>query len=115
MQERLSGVFTLLHVDQWESLLTQHPDRDYVEYIFEGIKEDFRVGIEDVAPLSSAQRNMQSAVENSQVVSEYSAAEISRGVPVGLFDRTEVPEVHPIDLEEETYRGPIPSQGEKCD
>ena len=66
-----------LHVDQWESLLARHPDRNYVEYNLTGIKEGFRVGFKDVAPLSSAWRNMQSAVENSQ---EYLVAEISRGV-----------------------------------
>ena len=94
VQERLLGVFTPLHVDRWESLLVQHPDRDYVDYILTGIKEGFRVGFEDVAPLSSARRNMHSATENFQVVSEYLAAEMSRGVLLGPFDRSEVPEVH---------------------
>ena len=94
MQERLLGVFTPLHVDRWESLLAQHPDRYYMDYILTGIKEGFRVGFEDVAPLSSARRNMHSATENFQVVSEYLAAEMSRGVLLGLFDRSEVLEVH---------------------
>ena len=76
-----------------ESLLSKHPDRDYLDHILTRIKEGFRVGFEDVALLSSARRNMQSAMENSQVVSEYLAAEISRGVLLGL-DRSEVPEVH---------------------
>ena len=58
VQERLLGVFTPLHVDRWESSLTQHLDRDYVDYILTGIKEGFRVGFYDVAPLSSARRNM---------------------------------------------------------
>ena len=57
----------------------------------DGDKGRLRVGFEDVATLSSARRNMQSATENSQVVS---AVEISRGVLLGPFDRPEVPEVH---------------------
>ena len=36
-----------------ESLLSKHPDRDYLDHILTGIKEGFRVGFEDVAPVSN--------------------------------------------------------------
>ena len=70
MQERLSGVFTPLHLPQWESMLANHPDRSYVEFILNGIRDGFRIGFSrsDGAemPLSSARKNMKSADEHHQ-------------------------------------------------
>ena len=98
VQERLSGVFTPLHLDQWESILADHPDKSYVDFILNGIKCGFRVGYDrgdgDKLPLSSAKKNMQSAVDNQQVVRDYLAAEMRRGVVLGPFARAEVPGVH---------------------
>ena len=65
MEERLSGVFTPLNLPQWESMLAHHPDRDYVDFILNGIRDGFRVGYnrssESWCALSSARKNMKSA------------------------------------------------------
>ena len=31
--DRLAGVFTPLHLPQWETMLRNHPDKEYKEYI----------------------------------------------------------------------------------
>ena len=89
MENRLSGVFTPLNLPQWESMLERHPDKGYVDFILNGIKDGFRVGYarsSDSEPaLSSARKNMKSAEDNSQVVKDYLEAERRRGVVLGPF------------------------------
>lgn len=79
-------------------MLADHPDKSYVDFILNGIKGGFRVGYDrgsgDKLPLSSVKKNMQSAVDNQQVVRDYLAAEMRRGVVLGPFVRAEVPGVH---------------------
>ena len=98
MQERLSGVFTPLNLPQWESMLAGHPDRNYVEFILNGIRDGFRIGFSRTMggelPLASARKNMKSAEEHHQVVTNYLEAERRRGVILGPFSREEVPGVH---------------------
>ena len=98
MQERLSDVFTPLNLPQWESMLADHPDRNYVEFILNGIRDGFRIGFSQAMggelPLASAQKNMKSAEEHHQVVTDYLEAERCRGVISGPFSREEVPRVH---------------------
>ena len=99
VQERLSDVFTPLHLPQWESMLANYPDiRSYVEFILDGIRDSFQIdfshsdGAEQ--PLSSARKNMKSADEHHQVVSDYLEAERCRRAVLGLFTKEEVPSVH---------------------
>ena len=42
-EEQLSGVFTPLNLPQRESMLEHHPDKDYVEFSLNSIKDGFRV------------------------------------------------------------------------
>jgi hypothetical protein len=44
VEERLSRVFTPLKLSQWESMLKNHPNERYVDFIPNGIKDGFRVG-----------------------------------------------------------------------
>ena len=94
VQEKLGGVFTPLKLEHWESLLTSHPDKEYVNYLLKGIGEGFRIGFKEAGSVSSARKNMRSALENSEVVSAYLAEEKRRGVLLGPFERGEVPGVH---------------------
>lgn len=94
VQERLAGVFTPLCLEHWQSLLARHPDKEYVQYILKGIQEGFRIGFENSLSLSSARKNMHSAMDNPKVVSDYIEAELLRGVLLGPFAHSEVPEVH---------------------
>ena len=65
VQGRLTGVFTPLKVAQWDHMLAQHPDRQYVAYLLSGIQEGFRIGYERREHvLGSARKNMKTAMEN---------------------------------------------------
>ena len=80
VQERLAGVFTPLFLPQWEAMLDSHPDKEYVDFILQGIKNGFRIGYDrSKCKLSSARKNMRSADENAQVVTDYLAAEKREG------------------------------------
>ena len=47
VQKQLGGVFTPLKLEHWESLLTSHPDKEYVNYLLKGIREGFRIGFKE--------------------------------------------------------------------
>ena len=81
IHDRLAGVFTPLHLPQWETMLRNHPDKEYTEYILKGIQDGFRVGFNrNFCTLSSARKNMHSAEENVQVVDDYLESEKHRNV-----------------------------------
>ena len=44
VQERLLGVCLPLNPEQWEVMLAKHPDKRFVDYLLEGIKDGFRIG-----------------------------------------------------------------------
>ena len=98
VQERLLGVCSPLNPGQWEVMLTKHPDRRFVDYLLNGIKDGFRIGFNrsesERDSLSSAKRNMHSVTDNAHIVSDYLEAEMSRGAVLGPFAPEDVPEVH---------------------
>ena len=81
MEERLSGVVTPLNLPQWESMLENHPDKQYVDFILNGIRDGFRVRYhrsgDSKLAFSSARKNMKSAEDNPQVVRDYLDAELT--------------------------------------
>ena len=72
-----SNITTPLHHQGWQEALQTHSDREFAEYITEGISRGFRIGFNYVKARSctSAKRNMISAYEHPEVVSEYLRAE----------------------------------------
>ena len=65
----MTGVFTPLKVAEWDHMLAQHPDKQYVTYLLSGTQEGFRIGYERKEHmLGSARKNMKTAVENPQVM-----------------------------------------------
>ena len=81
----LEQVSTLLHPDSWEASLAAHPDRAYVQYICQGLREGFRVGFHWDTPLASATRNMHSTSLRPAVISEYIGSELAKGRMLGPF------------------------------
>ena len=61
---------------QWQECLSAHPDKRFVDYILDGIKEGFRVGFDYASPLRSTSRNMQSAVAHPRVIENYIMGEV---------------------------------------
>ena len=71
-------ITTPLVDSEWERALADHPDRQFVDYILQGIREGFRIGFDHSrASCKSTGGNMQSALENPGPVDEYLSKEIS--------------------------------------
>ena len=69
---------TPLILEAWTKLLRDHPDKEYVSYILEGIREGFRVGFKwGVCPLAPSQGNM--PIAKPERVSQYLERELELG------------------------------------
>ena len=77
MPENLSKIVTPLRLDVWQSYLSSHPDKNFVEYLLRGIKDGFRIGFRAAAvQLKSRKANMLSVLDHPQVVTEYIKEEV---------------------------------------
>ena len=92
-REEFQAIVTPLKSAHWESMLASHPDRDYTDYLLSGIKGGFRIGVNRGVHLASARKNMLSAQEHPQVVTDYLQKEMDRGVLLGPFEQSSFPEV----------------------
>ena len=86
----MSNVITPLHWQEWESALADHPDQRFNEYIIDGIRYGFRVGVDYATALCCF------SIKNlpSQVVGNYLAQECAQGRILGLLNPKEFPQVH---------------------
>ena len=91
---RLLRVDTPLQFAEWEALLNGHPDREFVGYIVRGLRQGFRVGFNRSQKLSSAKRNMRSALEHPGVVQGYLDLELVGGRLLGPFQPGQLQKVH---------------------
>ena len=89
---------TPLDPTAWEIALHDHPDRAYVRFLLTGIKEGFRIGFNQSAPLQSATANMPSALEHPQVVRKYLKEELGRGRLLGPFGAEELRSLPPLHI-----------------
>jgi len=81
----LRGVITPLNAEVWMTHLASHPDRAFVTYISNGLREGFRIGFRWQSPLAAATSNKPSATLRPSVVSDYIAAELGKGCMLGPF------------------------------
>ena len=62
-------MFTPLKVAEWDHMLAQHPDKQYVPYLLSGIQEGFWIGYERREHvLGSARKNMKGKPTGDQGV-----------------------------------------------
>ncbi len=95
MPRAARAVNTPLVEEAWRKGLIGHPDQRWAKYITTGIREGFRVGFRHrEVECRGAKRNMMSAYENPQVVSQYLAKEVSLGRVAGPYDKGECPGLH---------------------
>ena len=74
----LQGVQTPLRVDVFENHLSNHPDREFCEYLLSGIQKGSRLGFDyRRAFFVNAKSNMKSTLEIVSVVDDYIAEEVS--------------------------------------
>lgn len=73
LASQFCAIVTPLQVGAWAEALSSHPDRAFVKYLLDGICHGFRIGYNDDPSRMrrSAKRNMLSAKQIPQVVSEY--------------------------------------------
>ena len=70
MESQLAAIRTPLQLTAWHRFLQSHPDQDFAGYILRGIEEGFRIGANPKALLKPASRNMQSAQQHPDIISE---------------------------------------------
>ena len=95
--EFLSQVRTLLRREKWRIALAPHPDRDFVEFILEGLESGFRVGFYyRMAECAKARGNMTSVCEDKNMISAF----LNEECLVGPLDPRAFPSVRcsPIGL-----------------
>ena len=84
-----------LQPENWRKLLSEHPNRPLVEFLLNGITEEFRlVYRQQPKPLQSAKRNLSCALQHPDTVKNYLAEEISAGRVAGPFSKLLVPNAH---------------------
>ena len=88
------SVLSPLRTQEWEEWLRPHPDRVYVQYLLQGLREGFRIGFKyGECACSSAKTNMKSAMANPAVVDQYLAKEVGHGRVIGPLSEEEHPSV----------------------
>ena len=82
-----SAITTPLKGCEWEEALADHPDYQFCAYITQGIVEGFRIGFNRQSGPGPrpCHRNMRSAYEHPEVVSEYLARECQANRVLGPF------------------------------
>ena len=74
----LHTVESPLRVEEWKEALRDHPDREYVAYLTQGIRQGFRIGFNrELVRLKSARKNMQSAADEPAVIDAYLLKELA--------------------------------------
>lgn len=66
-------------------LLSSHPDPVFVDYLLSGLSQGFRVGVSFPLTAPYVARNLQSALNEPEIVSELLAKEVNKGYVVGPF------------------------------
>ena len=79
-----SRIVSPLRAEVWEKHLQDHPDRDFVGYLLDGIRNGFWIGCHNSMGLRSSASNMLGAERHPKVVQEYLQNELQAGriVPV---------------------------------
>ena len=88
------GVITTpLIINNWNQALRNHPDKQFVDYIVNGLVQGFHIGVDPIHRCTLCKDNMRSAYEHPQPVEDYLATELAAGRIAGPFDPHELQEV----------------------
>lgn len=92
---------------EWE--LRNHPDRQFVNYLVQGITSGFDTGINELPSKNYICKNNLSAVRNSTITTELVHKELTKGYLLGPFP--EIPyeryRINPISLAQKKYSGKV--------
>ena len=71
----------------WRSGLSDHPNREFVNYVMEGLTVGIRVGFNYTTPLHSARHNTPSMAEHPEVINKYMEGERASGRILVPFEK----------------------------
>jgi len=95
LPEQLKIITSPLKVAKWQTLLRDHPDKQFAEFILNGIQSGFRVGFDySHGKLKTRKRNMLSALSNPSIVDTYLHRELSLGRLLHIPDPSILPWFH---------------------
>ena len=85
---QLQVIHTPLHLSSWQQYLQGHPDSEFVTFLLEDISSCFRIGFNYGSHQCCATKpNLQSAIQNPQVVDQYLTKECEKGRILGLLEK----------------------------
>ena len=86
---------TLPPLSAWHSFLAAHPDKDYANYIRDGLAHGFRIGFNNLGTLlRSSQKNHKSVADNPQAVASFINTECAAGRVNGPFQINHMQGIH---------------------
>ena len=91
---RLASLSTPLNLAAWTYKLRKHPDKEFAQYILDGVKHGFSIGVNESATFTSAKKNMLSANQNPRVIDSYLSTEVKSGNILGPFPEQTAPKIH---------------------
>ena len=88
----LCQVHTPLVIAEWRSQWCQYPDREFCQYLIDGLTDGFRIGFNYTSHRCQAAKcNMLSAVQNPGIVEQYLKKECELGCVVGPLVAGSIP------------------------
>jgi len=73
-------------MEAWEQHLYRHPDRTFVAYLLQGLREGFRIGFDRTTPCRATTRNLKSVYDHPEVVDAYLEQEVALGRVICLSE-----------------------------
>ena len=84
ISDTLCQINTPLNIRTWEVELRAHPDREYVQFLLEGIQQGFRIGFDySHHSCSSVSSNMKSTSIHPEPIDKYIRDEVEAGCIIG--------------------------------
>ena len=88
LPESLRLISTPLVREEWRAEMSNHPDKDFVAWLEQGLEQGFRIGFdyESMKVGSKATKNMHSAVTHPQPIDKYVQGELAAGRMIRLAE-----------------------------
>ena len=86
----LNSIVTPLHTPAWRTALSEHPDKDFAQYMCNRLSHGFHIGFDCSQPTKSVRVNMPSASLHSKVITKFLDKERSLGRIMGPFHDTRI-------------------------
>lgn len=95
-----------LNCARFQTELKNHPDKQWVHFVLQGVREGFKLGFNPSLQLKPTNKNKVSARQHAKVIDSYLDNEVRRGRVAGPFDS---PPIVPLQI---SSFGVIPKKGQ---